>query len=443
MKKTVSLLTVLCLILTILCGTAAAEGDEYRVQVVDVNGEPVPGVIVQFCSETQCMMGKTGADGFTAFDQGPGEYSIHILKVPEGFTKDESEYEVPATPDEPIILVIYPEGYGEEEVPEDEEVMDVSVLGFQFRTPESFRNAKGTIAWNGNWYTDELICADATYYAVEKDRFNEYVDFINQYIEAFMANEELPEPPVSSWLTGYEQGSILYYFAVKNGTGEEQVRKLAEENYLGGDFAWLEDMGTYGDARIFVGQQAASEESAEAYREGMGNFYDEYLSLLDKDTILSAFSFCAPEWPDSLGVGDVISFETTDLDGNPVSSADIFAQAKVTMINYWATWCGPCKRELPELAVMADTFAEQGCQVIGICDDGAELADLAKSLLEQAGVRYVNIAAPEGLKETLGITGIPISFFVDSEGRMLVEPVEGAMLDQYPLSVAAALELAG
>ena len=62
MKKTIAMVLALCLIMTTLCGMAFADGG-YQIQVVDSEGYPIQGVMVQFCSDTQCMMGKTGEDG--------------------------------------------------------------------------------------------------------------------------------------------------------------------------------------------------------------------------------------------------------------------------------------------------------------------------------------------------------------------------------------------
>ncbi|MBQ3381437.1 MAG: TlpA family protein disulfide reductase [Oscillospiraceae bacterium] len=63
-----------------------------------------------------------------------------------------------------------------------------------------------------------------------------------------------------------------------------------------------------------------------------------------KDALIKAELF-APDTSDPFR--DLkISFETRDLDGNPVSSEDLFKQNTITMLNFWATWCGPCKAEL-------------------------------------------------------------------------------------------------
>ena len=78
--------------------SAEAESQGYAVLVQDENGDPVPDVMVQFCSDTECMMETTDGDGTAAFDVEAGTYTVHILKVSEGFEEDSEEYEAPAEP---------------------------------------------------------------------------------------------------------------------------------------------------------------------------------------------------------------------------------------------------------------------------------------------------------------------------------------------------------
>lgn len=85
-------------------------------------------------------------------------------------------------------------------------------------------------------------------------------------------------------------------------------------------------------------------------------------------------------------IGKKVSFETTDLDGNPVKSEELFAGHKVTMINNWATWCGPCCGELPELEKLAAEIGEKDCRITEICDDtidGEDAIGEAKKILSE------------------------------------------------------------
>lgn len=69
-------------------------------------------------------------------------------------------------------------------------------------------------------------------------------------------------------------------------------------------------------------------------------------------------------------VGKKVSFETTDLDGNPVKSEDLFRDKKVTVINFWATWCPHCIDELPGLEDINKTLEAHGCQTETTAEHG-------------------------------------------------------------------------
>lgn len=96
MRKVIAL----CLLFTLIAGMLAACGKKtnYEVLVNDAAGKPVPGVTIQFCSDTECIMGTTNDKGIAAFDKEAGSYTIHVLKVPEGYAPDDTEYSAPAKP---------------------------------------------------------------------------------------------------------------------------------------------------------------------------------------------------------------------------------------------------------------------------------------------------------------------------------------------------------
>ena len=115
-----------------------------------------------------------------------------------------------------------------------------------------------------------------------------------------------------------------------------------------------------------------------------------------------------------------------DVDGNPVNSRDLFKERQITMINVWATWCGPCKGELEGLAEMNERLAEKNAAVIGVCIDAEDEKDTCKKLLEENHVAYTNLLPWEKMEEELEIDCYPTSFFVDSEGTILAAPFKGA-----------------
>jgi thiol-disulfide isomerase/thioredoxin len=148
-----------------------------------------------------------------------------------------------------------------------------------------------------------------------------------------------------------------------------------------------------------------------------------------------------PQAPETGAFGDLL-FDTADLDGNPVHAADLFAQHRITMVNVWMTWCGPCVSEMPELAALSEEFAAQDVGLIGVCMDAvdAETVSEAKEILSSAGAEFPVLAGFDGGDALFQLYAVPTSFFVDSEGHVLGEPVIGADPQQYRETVARLLK---
>lgn len=129
----------------------------------------------------------------------------------------------------------------------------------------------------------------------------------------------------------------------------------------------------------------------------------------------------------------VLSFTTTDMDGKEVTSKEIFGESKYTMVNCWASWCGPCVRELPEIEEMSKEFEKKGGRVIGILMDGGEAAGLAggKDIIADTGVTYLNIIGNREINAALRLKAYPTTFFVDSDGAIVGEAVIGAYTSRY------------
>ena len=133
--------------------------------------------------------------------------------------------------------------------------------------------------------------------------------------------------------------------------------------------------------------------------------------------------------------GSVLCFSGKDVNGNPVNTADVFAKNKITMVNMWASWCGPCAGEIPELNELNEEFREKGCEIVGFLIDGEDTDGLkdGKDILNDAGATYLNVICPDSIANAAGIEAIPTTFFVDSTGKILVdEPIVGAYPEEYP-----------
>lgn len=130
-----------------------------------------------------------------------------------------------------------------------------------------------------------------------------------------------------------------------------------------------------------------------------------------------------------------ISFETEDLLGNPVKADSVFTKNKVTMVNIWGTTCGPCIQEMPELEKLNKEFAKKGGAIIGVVRDAPLGNNLylqdAIDIVSDTGVTYLNIRAWDEMESTFSVLGTPTTYFVDSKGNIVGDPVPGANVDKY------------
>lgn len=123
------------------------------------------------------------------------------------------------------------------------------------------------------------------------------------------------------------------------------------------------------------------------------------------------------------------AFTAVTLDGEDADES-IFKGKKVTMVNIWATFCGPCIGEMPDLQKLHEDYADKGFQVVGIVCDIYDDNDiiLARDIVEDTGVKYVSLLPSASLNEAKlsSVTSVPETFFVDETGAMIAGPYVGS-----------------
>lgn len=119
------------------------------------------------------------------------------------------------------------------------------------------------------------------------------------------------------------------------------------------------------------------------------------------------------------------TFEGTTIDGEVLTS-DCFAQSQLTMMNIWATYCGPCIQEMPDLGEIAGEYDRSRFQIIGLISDVEENAkenikEEALELIRETGADYPHLLLNETLYSQVvsGVTGVPTTIFFDSDGKPL------------------------
>jgi thiol-disulfide isomerase/thioredoxin len=133
-------------------------------------------------------------------------------------------------------------------------------------------------------------------------------------------------------------------------------------------------------------------------------------------------------------------FTLPSLDGEPFRLSE--TQGKIRLIDFWATWCAPCREEVPMLNELQAEYRDQGLLILAITD---EEAGVVRDFVQEHGVEYLNLIGTGEIAEAYGVLGLPAAYLVDAEGqlvktflgpkprRVLVEQIE-ALLDDPPSS---------
>lgn len=115
-------------------------------------------------------------------------------------------------------------------------------------------------------------------------------------------------------------------------------------------------------------------------------------------------------------------FELKDLEGKKVSLADF--KGKVILLNFWATWCAPCKAEMPSLENLYRNLKGKGLVVIGVSVDNSEKT--VHSFVKEKGITFP-ILLDKGKEvsfDDYGVIGLPVTFLIDKKG-VIVDKVFG------------------
>ena len=132
------------------------------------------------------------------------------------------------------------------------------------------------------------------------------------------------------------------------------------------------------------------------------------------------------------------AFEARDLDGNMVSTASL--AGKVVLLNFWATWCPPCREEIPGMIDLQSRYKGR-VQIIGVSMDDSSPEDVKKFVIQE-GMNYPVVMWNEKLIEAYGgVPALPTTFVVSPEGRVVQKHVGLISMDNYDLEIRALLKM--
>ncbi len=123
-------------------------------------------------------------------------------------------------------------------------------------------------------------------------------------------------------------------------------------------------------------------------------------------------------------------FSLPGQDGKEITLSDVVKENKYTLLDFWATWCGPCMREVPYLKSAYDEYKDKGFEIFGVSYDEDSIA--WQSTIKKSGLDWVQVSALKGwncpTQEMYGVRSIPRNLLIDSNGTIVAENLRGEAL---------------
>jgi len=165
---------------------------------------------------------------------------------------------------------------------------------------------------------------------------------------------------------------------------------------------------------IWAGFRNAADRRAEAQREQ--DKLAQQVTLIPKGATSAApADSTTPALEGKLAPG----FNLVDLNGHHVTLADF--KGKPVVVNFWATWCGPCKLEMPWFEEFGKKYAAQNLVILGLAADEAPKAEIATTA-KKLGVTYPILIADDKTETAYGgIDTLPESFYIDRSGKITLQ----------------------
>ncbi|HVJ08212.1 MAG TPA: TlpA disulfide reductase family protein [Acidisarcina sp.] len=141
------------------------------------------------------------------------------------------------------------------------------------------------------------------------------------------------------------------------------------------------------------------------------------------------------------------NFTLSDLNGKKVSLADY--RGKAVLLNFWATWCAPCKVEIPWFLKLREQYAGQGFEILGVSSDDLDKEDRAKlftqkaeiaKFVEQQKMTYPVLIDGDSISNPYGgVDSLPTSFYIDRKGTVVAQTVGLVPRDEVEANIRKAL----
>ena len=125
-------------------------------------------------------------------------------------------------------------------------------------------------------------------------------------------------------------------------------------------------------------------------------------------------------------------FRMSSIDGNEVSALEEAAKHKVTVIDFWASWCGPCLRDMPGLVATYNKYKDKGLGIIGVSLDQDRTS--WEEAVKRLGMTWIQLSDLQGwdnaAAQLFGVQAIPFTVIIDKDGKLIEAGLRGEGLDK-------------
>jgi len=125
------------------------------------------------------------------------------------------------------------------------------------------------------------------------------------------------------------------------------------------------------------------------------------------------------------------AWKLKDVNGNVISSEQF--KGKVIVVDFWATWCGPCRMEIPGYIELQKKYRKDGLVIIGVsCDQDKNAPQTVKNFMQKSGMNYQVVMADEDIQMAFGgMDAIPTTFIIDRAGKIRERKVGAEPTAEY------------